>query len=332
MKYFHAIILLLLGFSSAKALVPRKTASCRDTCGERFSQKTTHPEKSMLVSDCEKYLASTVTGTAVTVTTTTPLAIFANQTLSESTKLTITSTQSTTHTGGPTHAPIPDYMKGVCQVPLVKMQHDLYTSICKCAGATVTQTTVPASTVTVAVHNPTQVSTFKIRVVFENSTFLYLSVGAYNVAGGEYVAKVSPEYANVSSAARYGPADFTLSNGTLLYKPLKLMEYERVLPSLADGTPQMVWFVSQREDRKDHSRPFEITHRNENNKMVHPLVPVEGGAGVDYTEFFICESCGNQLYISTAAWKDGYMRRVATDKYDRYDWVELQAEPDLIQH
>ncbi|KAL2064233.1 hypothetical protein VTL71DRAFT_4727 [Oculimacula yallundae] len=327
MKYLLAITSLLLGLSSAHVIDPRKTGSCQDTCGKQFNAKTMSPEKSAFLSDCNNYMASTVTGPAITVTTTLPLAVFASQTFHESTQFTITPLQNASH-AAPTHAPIPNYMSSPgCQSGSgPKVGDELYQSMCKCAGAKATQTKVPASTVTVAVHVPSQVSTFKIRVAFENGTFNYLSPQPYNVAGGEWVGSIVPAYANTTTNVK---ASFALQNGTLLYKSMKLMEYERVLPSLADGTPQLVWFVTQKEERMQNSRPFEITHKMVDNKMIHPLVPQEGGAGIEYSEFFICESCGNQLYISTSAWKDGYMRRIATDKWDKYDWVELHAEPDF---
>ena len=162
-------------------------------------------------------------------------------------------------------------------------------------------------------HVPTQVSSFKICVVFENGTYNYLDPQPYNVVGGEWVSAVIPAYANSTKVK----ASFALQNGTLMYKSMRLMEYERVLPSLADGTPQLIWFVTPKEERMQNSRPFEISHKYLNNEMVHSLVPQEGGSGIEYSEFFICESCGNQLFVSTSAWKDGYIKRIATDKWDR---------------
>ncbi|KAL5322739.1 hypothetical protein ACEPPN_010714 [Leptodophora sp. 'Broadleaf-Isolate-01'] len=326
MKCFFAIIPLLLGLSDANLISPRKPTSCQDACGKHFAGKTMTPDKSVVLSDCNKFLASTVLGPVTTVTSTVPLAVFASQTIDESARFTITPLQNASQ-AGPTHAPIPAYINNFgCQSSAgVDVGADQYTSLCQCAGAKVTKTKMPASTVTVAVHVPTQVSTFKIRVVFENGTYNYLGPQPYNVVGGEWVGGVVPAYANTTNVK----ASFALSNGTLMYKSMKLMEYERVLPSLADGTPQLIWFVTPKEERMQNSRQFEITHKFVDNKMIHPLVPQEGGSGIDYTEFFICENCGNQLFISTSAWKDGYIKRIATDKWDRYDWVELHAEPDF---
>ncbi|KAK0121754.1 hypothetical protein ONS95_010040 [Cadophora gregata] len=325
MKCFVFLIPILLELSSANVLHPRKTASCQDACGKHFAGKTMTPDKSVVLSDCNSFLATTVAAAATTITTTVPLAVFANQTIEENTRYTITPLQNATQAVA--QPPIPTYMNDFgCQSAAgTNLDADQYTSLCQCAGAKVTKTKVPASTVTVTVHVPTQVSSFKIRVVFENGTYNYLDPQPYNVAGGEWVGGVVPAYANTTKVK----ASFAIQNGTLMYKSMNLMEYERVLPSLADGTPQLVWFVTPKEERMKNSRPFVITHKYFDNKMHHPLVPYEGGAGIEYKEFFICESCGNQLYITTSAWKDGYIKRMATDKWDRYDWVELHAEPDF---
>ncbi|KAH7412762.1 hypothetical protein BKA64DRAFT_659544 [Cadophora sp. MPI-SDFR-AT-0126] len=257
------------------------------------------------------------------ITATVPLAVFANVTINESTRFTITPLQNATQR----HPPIPKYINDFeCQSSSgASLSADQYTSLCHCAGAKATQTKLPASTVTVAVHVPTQVSSFKIRVVFENGTYNYLNPQPYNVVGGEWVGGVVPAYANSTKVK----ASFALHNGTLMYKSMKLIEYERVLPSIGDGTPQLIWFVTPKEERMQNSRPFELAQKYLNNEIVHSLVPQGGGAGIEYSEFFICESCGNQLFISTSAWKDGYIKRIATDKWDRYGWVELHAEPEF---
>ncbi len=120
---------------------------------------------------------------------------------------------------------------------------------------------------------------------------------------------------------------FELSdNGTLIYKNTGLMEYERTLPSLDDGSPQLVWFVDPKVGHEQNSRPFEISQQNMDSGDLYPLTP-KNALGLDYSEFFICESCGNQLYLATSTWREKYLKMSATDNWDRYDWVELYAEP-----
>lgn len=107
-------------------------------------------------------------------------------------------------------------------------------------------------------------------MAYENGTHNYLEPQPYNVAGGEWVGSIVPGDTNATdSKARFAVSD----EGTLVYKSMGLIEYERTLPSLDDGTPVLIWFVRPEAGREKNSRPFELSAVLSENGTIFYLNP-----------------------------------------------------------
>lgn len=219
-----------------------------------------------------------------------------------------------------------------------------YHSVCKCAGATENHSYAaqPVSTssdvvnalltlfhsVTLTVTVPTEAATFKIRVNYENGTYTYLDPRPFDVQGGKWVSSTDMGLTNTTADNANAGAHFELGpNATLEMLSPRLAEWEQNAPTDADGQPILIWFHDPKLSDAKNTRPFTMSETVVNDRTMHIVTPWDGGK--DYSEFMICESCGNQMFLTTGKYKKLYLADLDEDNPDIYDWVTLEAEPVL---